>query len=153
MTVDVTEQEDVAILLKLLDHHFGVIDRRMYFPLRVIPDTVEVDTSQVATGGAIDHTVGVKHRDDLEDEVVSQDLSVQGRTSQVVKDSLHDPRGGTLTRVNTTGNNDTFPVLDGIRIALKSGYDNHLAIIPGDRWGQGTSPQAILALRVKLQVI
>jgi hypothetical protein len=38
----------------------------MYLPLRVIPDTVEVDTSQVATGGAIDHTVGVKHGDDLE---------------------------------------------------------------------------------------
>ncbi len=70
-----------------------MIDRWVYFPLRVVPNTVEVDAGQVATSRTVDNAVRVEHRNDLEDEVVSENLRIQRRTSQVIKYALHYPRG------------------------------------------------------------
>jgi hypothetical protein len=130
-----------------------MIDCWVYFPLRVIPNTVEVDTGQVATSRTIDNAVGVEHRNDLEDEIVSENLRVQGRPSQVIQYALHYPRGGRLARVHTRGYNHALTVFNGFRVALKGGNDYHLTVIACDGLRQGATSQTVLALRVLLQVV
>lgn len=47
---------------------------------------------------------------------------------------------------------DSLPVLDCIRITLESGDDDHFAVVSRDRRRQSPPPQAVLPLRVQLQV-
>jgi len=56
----------------------------MNFSLRIVPDTVEIDTSKVASSRAVDNTIRVKHRYNFKNEVVSEDLGIERRPSQII---------------------------------------------------------------------
>jgi hypothetical protein len=61
-----------------------MINSWMNFSLRIVPDTVEIDTSQVASSRPVDNTIRVKHRYNFKNEVVSEDLGIERRPSQVI---------------------------------------------------------------------
>ena len=73
-------------------YHLSVVDSRVNLTLRVIPNTVQVRTCQITTSRAVDHSIRVEHRHNLEDEIVAENFSIKRGASEVVQDSLHYPR-------------------------------------------------------------
>jgi NDP-sugar pyrophosphorylase family protein len=73
-------------------YHLSVVYSRVNLTLRVVPNTVQVRTCQIATSRPIDNSVRVEHRNNLEDEIVAENFSIKRGASEVVQDSLHYPR-------------------------------------------------------------
>ena len=70
--MQVTEQEEVTLLLHLFQQLLDVVDRRMSLDAGVNPDAIQVTPGQRATCVAINNTVWVHHRDDFDDKVVAE---------------------------------------------------------------------------------
>lgn len=49
MPMNITNQEDFSIFLKLFNHHFGMIDGRMQLFIWINPLTIEVNSSQITS--------------------------------------------------------------------------------------------------------
>ena len=77
---------------KNCSYHLSVVDSRVNFTLRVVPNTVQIYTCQIAASRPIDHSVRIEHRHNLKDEIVTENFSIKRGASEVVQDSLHDPR-------------------------------------------------------------
>ena len=159
MSMDIAEQEDVPVLLKLLDHlqefkkilrayHLSVINGGMNLSLGVVPDSVEIHSCQVAASAPINDAIWVEHRDNLEHEVVSEDLGIKGGTREIVDDSLHYPGGSALSGVHARCYYDTLSVFDGLGIALEGRDNDHLAIVARNGGSKRASAEAILALGI-----
>lgn len=146
--MDVAKEEDVAVFLKLFDHHLSMIDSWMYLPLRIIPNPIQIHTRQIAPCATIDHTIGIEHGYNLEHKVVPKYLGIQTRPSQIVNDTLHDPASPALPRMDPTAQYDALSVLDGLRVALEGSHDDHFTIVARYCLGQGATSQAILTLGV-----
>mmetsp|Transcript_5913 Transcript_5913/g.5318 ORF Transcript_5913/g.5318 Transcript_5913/m.5318 type:complete len:436 (+) Transcript_5913:557-1864(+) len=135
--MEVPHQEDVPVLLQLLDQHLRVINGGVELSGRVDPAPVEVYSRQVAPGTAIDDPIRIQHWDDLENKVVSQNLGIQRRSRQIIKDAFHHPGGAAFARVDPGGEDDPLAVLDGIRVALESSHNDHIAVVPGNCLAEG----------------
>ena len=74
MAMQITYQEHISVLLKLLDHTLHMVDSGMQLPRWVYPAPVEIDTGQVTPGASIDDAIRVEHGYDFEDKVITEDL-------------------------------------------------------------------------------
>eukprot|EP00349_Pseudokeronopsis_sp_Brazil_P001567 CAMPEP_0202964870 /NCGR_PEP_ID=MMETSP1396-20130829/8991_1 /ASSEMBLY_ACC=CAM_ASM_000872 /TAXON_ID= /ORGANISM="Pseudokeronopsis sp., Strain Brazil" /LENGTH=209 /DNA_ID=CAMNT_0049687339 /DNA_START=279 /DNA_END=906 /DNA_ORIENTATION=+ len=137
VAVQVAHQEYVPVLLQLLYQHFGVVDGGVQLPGWVDPAPIEVHSRQVAPRTPIDHPVHIQHRHYLEHKVVPQNLRIQRRTSQIVDDAFHHPRGAGLSRVHTRGQHHPFPMLDCLWVALECSDYDHVAVVAGDGLAEG----------------
>ena len=91
MAVQVAEQLDFAFFLKHLHHPLRKVDRRVEVLARLHPPSVQVEAEQRAAVVAVDHAVGVQHRDDLEDVVLSELDCCFVVAEQKLDEALDDP--------------------------------------------------------------
>ena len=59
VSVQVTDKEDVSVLLQLFDHVLRVVDGRVHFTRRIYPASVEVNSGQIASTRSVYYTVWV----------------------------------------------------------------------------------------------
>lgn len=126
MAVEVSKQNDFAVVLQPPDHLLQVVDCRVLLLAWLYPDAIEVAPSQGASRVAIYDSIYIQHGHYFKHEVVSQDPRSQARTYQVVDDTFHHKAGVSLTRVDATGNNNALALPNGFSIRTKSGYDQHI---------------------------
>ena len=81
MAMQIAHQEDVSVLLQLLDHALQVIDCRVKLARWVNIASVQIHSGKITSGAAVDNAIDIEHGNNLEDEVVTQDLSLQERSS------------------------------------------------------------------------
>ena len=91
MAVQVAEQLDFTFFLKHLHHPLREVDRRVEVLARLHPPSVQVEAEQRAAVVAVDHAVGVQHRDDLEDVVLSELDGCFVVAEQKLDEALDDP--------------------------------------------------------------
>ena len=153
MTMQVTHQENVSVLLKFLYHIFHVVNRRVQLAGWIDPASVQVHASQITSGAAVDNAIDVEHRNDLEDEVVSESLCLDISRSQIVNDSLYHPRGACFTRVNPWWNDDTFSSFDHLGIRSKRGDYQHVAIVASNSLTEWFSSHSGSGSRIIFQFV
>ena len=100
VSMKVTIHSDGALLHYLLDHDLSLVNRRKGFLDHILVLPVEIAASKVTASVANDDTVRIQHRDNLEDEPVSERSGSVCVPSQVLDDSSHHPRAGSLSRMN-----------------------------------------------------
>ena len=61
-------------LMEVFDQLLGVINRWMQFLMRYLPSSVQVATSKGAPVVPINNAVRIQHRDDFENELLSEQL-------------------------------------------------------------------------------
>ena len=79
-----------------------MVDGRVLLFAGVTPTAVQVHSGEVASGVAVDDAVWVQHWDYVEDEVVTEDFSVQGWAGEKVNQPLHHVTGTSLSRMNSS---------------------------------------------------
>ena len=72
VSVKVTEKEQVALLLHLLDQLLVVVDGWVKFRIGLDPDTVKIAAGEGASCVTVNDSVGVDHRHNLHHKVVSK---------------------------------------------------------------------------------
>lgn len=108
MAMEICVHVDHSVFLSLRDHllgshNFWSVGRR------VSPLPVQIEASQAGPLVSVDDSVRVQHRHDLEDEVVSQELStLTFLLKEEVHCSLEHVRGNGFARVSTSRNHDRF---------------------------------------------
>lgn len=153
MAMQVAYEEDISVFLQLLNHALHMVHCRVKLSRRINPASVQVNSGQIAPRTAIDDTINVEHRNDLENEVVAEDLCLQERSCQVINDTLHHPAGTCLSRMNTRRYYNTFARLDSLRVTLEGCDDEHVAVVTSNGLAQRLSSHAILSFRVCLEAI
>ena len=86
--MNITDQEDFSVFLKLFNHHFGMIYGRMQLLIWINPLPIKVNSSQITSCIAINDTIRVQHWYDFEYEVVAEDPRSQARPYQIVNNAL-----------------------------------------------------------------
>ena len=76
---------------QLRDELLGVPDCWVQRFTWILPSPVEIASCQAASVVSVDDTIRIQHRDDLEDEFVSQLRSSRVAANQEVDDSFHHP--------------------------------------------------------------
>jgi hypothetical protein len=100
--VDVTKY-NYLILTELLEKVLRVVNGRMQELGWLVPASIEVDPQGVASVVPSNHSVRIKHRDNLEDELLSEELGLFGLSQDEIDEALNQKRGITLSWVNTAG--------------------------------------------------
>mmetsp|Transcript_10971 Transcript_10971/g.23210 ORF Transcript_10971/g.23210 Transcript_10971/m.23210 type:complete len:208 (+) Transcript_10971:435-1058(+) len=109
VAMEVAVHHHLPVQLKPFQHHLGVIDTGVEAFAGFNPLSVEVLTAQAASVVAVHNTVGVKHRHNLKHKIVTQNLRVERRPSEIVYQTFHHPRRIRLPRVNTRCNQNALP--------------------------------------------
>ena len=100
-----------------------------------MPYSVEVVPRKTAAVVAVDHSIWVQHRDDFEDEVLTNSFRVLCFGGQEVYEALaYEGRGG-LAWVDSAGDEDGFFLLFGLKI----GDSQQVHIVAAGRFCQGLS--------------
>ena len=116
----VTIHNEGTLLLEILDKALSLHDLRVKYLSRGLPSAIQVSSRQTASVVAVDYPVGVKHRNDLENELLSEDVSLRGLTNQKIDGSLHHPARIGLPRVHSCGQKHTLSLGFGIWVVLRS---------------------------------
>ena len=90
MPVKVNVQQQISLLLGLFYQELCVVYSRVKFSGRLQPLPVKVCSCQIASVVSDYDSVNVQHRDDLKDEVVSQNLGQHAISKQKVYYVLDD---------------------------------------------------------------
>jgi hypothetical protein len=102
VAVNVTKHYDL-ILTELLKKVFRVVDSRMQELGWLVPPSVEVHPQGVASVIPSNHSVRVQHRNNLEDELLSEELGLFGLGQDEIDEALNQKRRVTLAWVHTAG--------------------------------------------------
>ena len=102
MAVDVTKHYDL-ILTELLEQVLRVVDGRMQELGWLVPSSVEVNAQGVASVVTSYNSVRIQHRDNLEDELLSEELGLFGLGQDEIDEALNQKRRVTLAWVHTAG--------------------------------------------------
>jgi len=133
VTMQITDQEYVTVLLEFFNHIFHVVDRRLNFLAWFNPTAIQIETRQITPRVTINNAINVEHRDDLKNKVISQDLSIQWWPRQIVQNAFHHPTSACLTWMHSRWNHNAFTLLDLLSIWLERSNDQHIANIACDR--------------------
>ena len=150
VAVQIKHKEDLAVILEALDHVLESISCGLHLARRVDPTPVDVHSSQVTAGVSVDDSIWVEHGHDLEDKVVSEDFGVQTGACEIVQNAFHHPRGSGFARMNPRTNDNTFPILNGLRVRLESSDDEHVADVASYGLTELSPPDSVPSLRVLL---
>ena len=100
--MDITKHNDL-ILTELLEQVLRVVDGRMQELGWLAPSSVEIHPQGVTSVVPSNHSVRVKHRDNLEDELLSEELGLFGLGQDEIDEALNQKRGVTLPWMHTAG--------------------------------------------------
>lgn len=98
--MDVTKDNDL-ILTELLEQVLRVVDGRMQELGWLVPPSVEVDPQNIASVVPSYNSVRVQHRDNLEDELLSEELGLFSLGQDEIDETLNHKRGVTLSWMHT----------------------------------------------------
>lgn len=146
VAVDVAVEEDVTTLQRLPHHHLGGAVLWELLHAGRDPLSVEVHAAQGSSVVSDDDAVGVEHRDDLEDEVVSEVLCHLIVRYKELKDALDDEGGIAFSRMHSRSDDygSTNGDLLGPRAEVRN--DGHLAVVTSDGLANDRLPDAVLAV-------
>ena len=102
MAVDVTKNYDL-ILTELLKKVLRIVYGRVQELGWLVPSSVEVHPQGVTSVVTSNHSVRVKHRNNLEDELLSEELGLFGLGQDEIDEALNQKRRVTLAWVHTAG--------------------------------------------------
>jgi hypothetical protein len=119
---------------------------------RSLPPPIQVLATQSASVVAIDDSIGVKHRDYLEDEMFPQSSGLKSIAGEEVNDSLHHPRGIGLSRVDSrTQENSFFGLSFGtLRVLILTGNGEVFTFVTCESPSESSSVEEVLAIGVFL---
>lgn len=90
--MEITEHCKLPLLTELSDTLLGIVYCWMQHFAWSFPSSVQVTACQTASIVTIDNAVGVQHRYDFKNEILSQKLSFyRVRVCQEVQDPFHHP--------------------------------------------------------------
>ena len=93
MSMQITAHYDLALPVKLSNHTFDVPVDGMKVLGGDTPAAVQVLTGQRTPIVAVDHTIWIQHRYDLENEVFAKSLRLWRIADEKVDNALHHPAG------------------------------------------------------------
>ena len=108
--VQIQVQDDLSFLLELADQSLDRGVLRVKSLVRIFPAAVKVLPDQTAAVVSVNHSVRIKHRNDLKNKVVPQHLSFRCLASQVVYNAFHAPTATSLAGVHARRDKDSFLV-------------------------------------------
>lgn len=110
--VDVHEEMNVSALQRLLYHFFHAHDLRRRLLHWVHPLTIEVEAGEAASVVAHDDAIRVEHRNNFENEGVSEDARFSLVAQHHFNDTFHNEGTVRLSRVDTPAQNDALAISD-----------------------------------------
>jgi hypothetical protein len=108
MAMNVGKELYCPIDVQHLHELFRVINGGMQDLTWIDPPSVEVDSKEGGSIISIDNAIRVKHRDDLENVVLSQDLRLSVVAGQEFDNAFHNKAGVSLSWVDSGGDDNSF---------------------------------------------
>ena len=118
MAMNVGEHLYCPIDVQHLHELLRVINGGMQDLTWIDPPSVEVDSKKGGSIISIDNAIRVKHRDDLENVVLPQDLRLPVVTSQEFDDAFHDIAGVGFSWVDSSRDDNGFLLLVIIEVLI-----------------------------------
>jgi len=107
--MQITVEKNITRLKRPLHHQLRMIVGRVKLGAAPNPLSVQVRTQQRAAVVAHNHTVGVQHGNNFENEGVSQKLGLFFIPDQHIDHATHNPRGIGFPWVHSRSQNYRFP--------------------------------------------
>lgn len=121
MAMNVGEQLYCPIDVQHLYELLRVINGGMQDLTWIDPPSVEVDSKKGGSIISIDNAIRVKHRDDLENVVLSQDLRLSVVAGQEFYNAFHNKARVCLSWVDSGGDDNSFLLLVIIEVLTHLG--------------------------------
>ena len=125
-----------------------MIDGWMELFVRIDPLPIEIHKIEVAAIVSNDDSIGVEHRYNLKDEVLSEYFGDVGVAEQIFDDVLDDVGRHGFSGVDSGGKEDAFLLLAVVEIT----NDEIVAVIAGNGLAEGLSLQQMLSLWIDFQL-
>lgn len=146
VSVIITIEKDISWVLRLSHHYFGRVELRTNFLAWRDPLSIQVQAREWAPIVAYDYTVGVKHRNYFENEVVSQITGTFIIAHQVLQSALHHKRGIRFTWVNSGRQDNSSSLGNQFWPRVEISYDYHFAVVTGNGFREDGFADLVLRL-------